>query len=308
MATGSRFSSYYIKETKSGTTPASGKLTPFRLTSSSLDISIATLESEELRDDSETADFRLGARSVEGTVSGEMSFGTFDDLLAAALRGTWQSNVLKGGITRQSFTFVEYNADLPSGQYTIYRGCEVNSMSLSLAAESMTTVEFGIVGRSMEIADSLPAGLSLGERTTTSPMDGFSGRLLEGGQEVSVITELGLSVENSIEPRFVVGSKFSIDPSVGRRAVTGTANVYFVDNTLREKYLDEVETSITFDLIDPTDSTKKYTVKVPRVKFTEAPRPVDGEGDIMLNMGYRGLLDASVGSSIEITRVTGATF
>lgn len=303
MATGSRYSCYYVKEDVSNTTPASAKFTPFRVTSSGLDINIATLESEELRDDAETADFRLGARSVEGTVTGEMSFGTFDDLIAAALRGEWQDNVLKGGIVRQSFTFVDYNADLPSGKYTIYRGCEVNSMTFSLSAENMTTVEFGIVGRSMEIAESLPAGASIKARTTSSPMDGFSGRLLEGGQEISVITEIGLTVENDITPRFVVGSKFSIEPSAGRRAVTGTANVYFLDNKLRKKYLDEVETSIKFDLIDPSNPQQKYTVEIPRVKFTEAPRPIDGEGDIMLNMGYRGLLDPTSASSIKITRV-----
>lgn len=303
MATGSRYSCYYVKEDVSNTTPASAKFTPFRVTSSGLDINIATLESEELRDDAETADFRLGARSVEGTVTGEMSFGTFDDLIAAALRGEWRDNVLKGGIIRQSFTFVDYNADLPSGKYTIYRGCEVNSMTFSLSAENMTTVEFGIVGRSMEIAESLPSGATIKDRTTTSPMDGFSGRLRENNEEISVITEIGLTVENDIAPRFVVGSKFSIEPSAGRRAVTGTANVYFLDNKLRMKYLDEVETSIKFDLIDPSNPEQKYTVEIPRVKFTEAPRPIDGEGDIMLNMGYRGLLDPTTASSIKITRV-----
>ncbi|WPJ68569.1 hypothetical protein OMDBNIEC_00083 [Salmonella phage STP-SP5] len=303
MATGSRYSCYYVKEGKSNVTPANAAFIPFRVTSSGLDISIATLESEELRDDAETADFRLGARHVEGSVTGEMSFGTFDELLAAALRGEWKDNVLKGGIVRQSFTFVDFNADLPTGQYTIYRGCEVNSMALSLSAENMTTVEFGIVGRSMEILDALPSGATIKERTTTSPMDGFSGRLLEGGKEISVITEIGLTVENGIEPRYVVGSKYSIEPSSARRTVTGTANVYFLDNTLRKKYLDEVETSITFDLIDPTNPEQKYTVEMPRVKFTEAPRPIDGEGDIMLNMGYRGLLSPVDATSIKITRV-----
>ncbi|UPT52972.1 tail tube protein [Hafnia phage yong3] len=307
MATGSRYSCYYVKEQKSNITPASAKFIPFRVTKSGLDINIKTLESEELRDDAETADFRLGARHVEGAVTGEMSFGTFDELIAAALRSSWQDNVVKGGIERHSFTFVDFNADIPEGKYTIYRGCEVNSMAFSLSAENMTTVEFGIVGRSMEIADTLPVGSTVLERTTTSPMDGFQGRLLEGGQEISVITEIGLTVENGIEPRFVVGSKFSIDPSSGRRAVNGTANVYFIDNTLRNKYLDETETSITFDLIDPANPNQKYTVEIPRVKFTEAPRPIDGEGDIMLNMGYKGLLDPTVGSSIKITRVVEAS-
>jgi len=303
MAEGSRYSAYFVKEVVSDTTPANAKFSVFRVTKSGIDINVKTLESAEIRDDAETSDFRLGARHVEGTISGEMSFGTFDELLAAVLRGSWKDNVLKGGIERSSFTFVDYNADLPSGQYTLYRGCEVNSVNIKLSAEAMTTIEFAVVGRSMETANSLPAGTSLLERTTTSPMDGFSGSMQEAGAEISVITELGLTVENGIEPRFVVGSKFSIKPGAKRRSVSGTVNVYFEDNTLRDKFLNENETNIEFDLIDPTNPKQKYTISIPRVKFTEAPRPIDGEGDIMLNMGYRGLLDSVEKTSIMITRV-----
>ncbi|MEG0322888.1 MAG: phage tail tube protein [Raoultibacter sp.] len=304
MAEGSRYSSYYVLENESGTTPANAKFEIFRVTKSGLDINIKTLQSEELRDDAETADFRLGARHVEGSISGEMSFGTFDELIAAACRGSWgEDNILKGGIERKSFTFVDFNADLPAKPYTIYRGCEINSMNIQVSAEAMTTIEFGVVGRSMEIVQTLPAGATLNPRTIASPMDGFSGELREGGTQISVITELGLSIENGIEPRFVVGSKFSIKPGAKRRNVTGSVNVYFDDNTLREKFLNETETSISFDLMDPANPSKKYTFTVPRLKFTEAPHPVDGEGDIMLNMGYQGLLDPTTGSSIKVERV-----
>ena len=47
---------------------------------------------------------------------------------------------------------------------------------------------------------------------------------------------------------------------------------------------------------------------MPRVKITEAPRPIDGEGDIMLNMSYRGLLDQTEGYSISIQQLTPLAF
>ena len=307
MAEGSRYSSYFIKETSSGVTPATGTLKIFRATKSGLDINIATLQSEEIRDDAEVADFRLGTRHVEGTASAEFSYQTFDDLLAAALRSSFVSGVVKGGIARQSFTFIDYNADITDFPYTIYRGCEINTLAITVAASAMVGIEFGIVGRTMEQAVTLPAGLTVGARTPTAPMDGFSGALNMGGSVVDVITEMAINIENGIEPRFVVGSKFSIKPGSKRRQVTGTMTAYYEDNTLRTKFLNEQESALTIDIIDGT-SGAGYRFTMPRVKITEAPRPIDGEGDIMLNMSYRGLLDQTKGYSLSIQQLTPITF
>lgn len=307
MAEGSRYSSYYIKETSSGVTPATGTLKIFRATKSGLDINIATLQSEEIRDDAEVADFRLGTRHVEGTASAEFSYETFDDLLAAALRSSFVSGIVKGGIDRQSFTFIDYNADITDFPYTIYRGCEVNTLAITVAASAMVGIEFGIVGRTMEQTATLPAGLTVGTRTTTAPMDGFSGALNMGGSVVDVITEMAINIENGIEPRFVVGSKFSIKPGSKRRQVTGTMTAYYEDNALRTKFLNEQESELTIDIIDGTTGAG-YRFTMPRVKITEAPRPIDGEGDIMLNMSYRGLLDQTEGYSLSIEQLTPITF
>lgn len=307
MAEGSRYSSYFIKETSSGVTPATGTLKIFRATKSGLDINIATLQSEEIRDDAEVADFRLGTRHVEGTASAEFSYQTFDDLLAAALRSSFVGGIVKGGIDRQSFTFIDHNADIADFPYTIYRGCEINTMAISIAASSMVTIEFGIVGRTMEQAAALPSGLTVADRTTTAPMDGFSGALNMGGAIVDVITEMAINVENGIEPRFVVGSKFSIKPGSKRRQVTGTMTAYYEDNALRTKFLDEQESELAIDIIDGSTGAG-YRFTMPRVKITEAPRPIDGEGDIMLNMSYRGLLDQTEGYSISIQQLTPLAF
>lgn len=307
MAEGSRYSSYFIKEAVSGVTPASGTLKVFRATKSGLDIKIAALQSEEIRDDAEVADFRLGTRHVEGTATGEFSYETFDELLGAALRNDFSGNSVTGSINRQSFTFVDYNADIPDFPYTLYRGCEVNSLAITVSAAAMVGIEFGIVGRTMEQTAVLPDGLTVGTRTTTSPMDGFSGALKMGDIAVDVITEMAINLENGIEPRFVVGSKFSIKPSAKRRQISGTLTAYYEDNKLRSKFLNEQESILTVDILDGTTGAG-YRIEMPRIKITEAPRPIDGEGDIMLNMTYNGLLDQTEGYSIKITKLPPISF
>lgn len=301
MAEGSRYASYFVQEPSSGVSPENAALKVFRATKSGLDISIAALQSDEIRNDAEIADFRLGARHVEGTASAELSYGTFDDLLAAALRGTWASDMLVAGILRPSFTFVDFNADINDLPYTIYRGCEVNSMNIKISASAMVTVEFGIIGRTMEQRAALPAGWIVGSRTVTSPMDGFSGGLSANGVKNNVITELSIDIDNGIEPRFVVGSKYSIRPGAKRRNVTGSLTAYFEDNTLRLAYLNELPQAIVMTLSDGA-SGNTYEITMPKVKLTEAPRPIDGEGDIMQNISYRGLLDATASTSIKIVR------
>lgn len=302
MAEGSRYTSYFIKEATSGVTPATGALDIFRATKSGLDITIAALQSEEIRDDAEIADFRLGTRSVAGTASAEFSPVTFDPLIAAALRSQFVGNDVVGGVVRQSFTFIDYNADIPDFPYTIYAGCEINTMAISVSAAAMTTIEFGIVGRTMTQAAELPPGLTVNPRTSTSPMDGFSGALTMGADVVDVITEMAINLDNGIEPRFVVGSKFSIKPGAKRRNVTGTLTAYYEDNKLRSRFLNEQESTLVIDIIDGTTG-QGYKFTLPRIKITEAPRPIDGEGDIMLNMSYQGLLDSSTGNSIKITKI-----
>ena len=301
MAEGSRYASYFVQEPSSGVSPGNAALKVFRATKSGLDISIAALQSDEIRNDAEIADFRLGARHVEGTASAELSYGTFDDLLAAALRGTWASDTLVAGILRPSFTFVDFNADINDLPYTIYRGCEVNSMNIKISASAMVTVEFGIIGRTMEQRAALPAGWTVGSRTVTSPMDGFSGGLSANGVKNNVITELSIDIDNGIEPRFVVGSKYSIRPGAKRRNVTGSLTAYFEDNTLRLAYLNELPQAIVMTLSDGA-SGNTYEITMPKVKLTEAPRPIDGEGDIMQNISYRGLLDSTTATSIKIVR------
>lgn len=301
MAEGSRYASYFVKEASSGVSPANAVLKTFRATKSGLDISIAALQSEEIRNDAEIADFRLGARHVEGTATGELSYGTFDELMAAALRGEWVNDKLVASIKRPSFTFVDFNEDINDLPYTIYRGCEINTMSIKVSASAMVTIEFGVIGRTMEQLIDLPAGWTKEARTTTSPMDGFSGGLSANGVKNNVITELSIDMDNGIEPRFVVGSKYSIRPGAKRRNVTGSLTAYFEDNSLRLAYLNELPQKIVMVLSDGA-SGNTYEITIPKVKLTEAPRPIDGEGDIMQNISYRGLLDATEATSILIER------
>lgn len=96
----------YKKETTWGTIPAAtgpnGQ--SLRRVTSSLDLKKQTYQSQELRSDYQIADFRHGVRTVEGTISGELSVGTYGDFMATICRNSWQSVSTTGAQTTISST------------------------------------------------------------------------------------------------------------------------------------------------------------------------------------------------------------
>ena len=83
----------YKKETTFGTlpSPTTGGQT-LRRVSSTFNLTKETYQSEEIRTDYQLVDFRHGVRSVEGSVSGELSAGTYADFLASALARNWTTS------------------------------------------------------------------------------------------------------------------------------------------------------------------------------------------------------------------------
>ena len=80
----------YKKETSFGTlpSPTTGGQT-LRRVSSTFNLTKETYQSEEIRQDYQLVDMRHGVRSVEGSISGELSAGTYADFLASALARNW---------------------------------------------------------------------------------------------------------------------------------------------------------------------------------------------------------------------------
>jgi hypothetical protein len=156
------------------------------------------------------------------------------------------------------------------------------------------------VGQGASTSQNPIAGATYAAPTSTSPLDSFTGSLVEGGAVIAVITEMQLNVENGLEPRFVVGSKQSLRPSIGRSKVSGTITAYFEDSLLLDKYINETESSLDFAL--PDAAGNEYRVFLPRIKYTGGQPDVSGEGPITLSMPFVALLHPGVGATMLIER------
>jgi len=298
IATGSRHDMAYVVESVFGTTPTTPTFTPIRHTGTTIGLSKDAIESEELRQDRQIANYRHGNKSVAGDVNIELSYGTFDDLLEATLAGTWATDVLIAGTTRRSYTVERHHTDI--GKYLRSTGCSFNALSLSVAPNSMVTGSFSVIGKAFSVASTAISGSTYSAETTTAPFDSFTGSITEGGSSIAVVTSIDLSIDNGMEALYVVGSDETLLPSIGKSTVTGSITAYFEDATLIDKFIAETASSLSFVLTDQVGNS--YTVDLPNIKYNSGNPEVGGPGAITVTLDFVALYDSSTGSQIEITR------
>lgn len=302
MADGSRHSLAYVLETVYGQTPATPTFKRLRHTSTTLGLSRETLTSEELRDDRMIPDVRGGAEQIGGDIEFELSYESFDDILEAVLCGTWTGDELKAGTVRRSFTLERYFGDMLAADkpYHRFTGVEFNTMELTVTANALVTGSFGVIGRGQSLGEDIITGATYTGPTTTPVLDSFTGALREAGTTVAAVTEISLSLENGLEPRFVVGSKNSLRPSIARSNVNGTVTAYFENGLLLEKFINEEASSLEFTLPDGEGNSQTWTL--PRIKYMGGQPDTDGEGPILLQLPFQAILDPTTGTNLIITR------
>lgn len=308
MSNGSRHAMYLVAENTYGTTPTSPAMTPIRHKSTSLALSKDSLQSEELRSDRMIADFRHGNYKVGGDIAVELSYGSFDSILAAVLCGTWAlqspasgTDRLKAGTTRASFSILRNFADLESGSpYHLFKGVEFSKMTLSVKPNAIVEMALTAIGQDMSISGSGPSGATYASPSTTAPFDSFTGTISENGSPIAVVTELSLELDNGHAERLIVGDAQGLRPSIGRSNLKGTLTAFFEDTTLLSKFINETESSLSFNLVDLLGN--RYTFNCPRIKYTGGSPDVKDEGPVTLAMPFQALYDTTSATNFYIDR------
>lgn len=98
MSDSSRTQLYFLKEVTYGTTPATA-MTALRFTGESLESSISTETSNEIRSDRQVTDLIKVSEGSGGGIDLEMSYGNADTLFEGALMSTWGAALTLTGTT-----------------------------------------------------------------------------------------------------------------------------------------------------------------------------------------------------------------
>ena len=302
FAQGSRSSLAYIAETAFGTTPSTPTFAYLPFNTHSIDLTKDRVEGNEIQSDRMTRVDRHGNKQAGGSIETDLRKADFDELFESAFFSTFSTDVLKVGTTPKYFTMEDEAADI--SQYRLFTGMAVSNMSVSIAPNQMVTGSFDMVGKTMTQSGS--TGSTGGTPTAASsnqPFDSYSGTISDGGSAISIVTSIDFSLANSLAPTFVVGSDAAQSLEYGRAVVEGTMTVYYEDETLINKFLNETESSIEVSVDDPTGANS-YTFLFPRVKYNGASVPVQNPQSRLITMPFVALYDATEDTNIKLTRTS----
>ncbi|MEG1610805.1 MAG: phage tail tube protein [Bilophila sp.] len=300
IASGANHGVRYVKETTSGTTPATPVMLELKNTGCSFNLTRDTLTSNTIRSDRQIADVRTGTDKVGGSLDAELCGAEHDALLEAALAGTWTGNVLKAGKVPHSFTFERAYTDI--GQYMRFVGCYVNQLTLAVKPNAFVTASFEVVGLTAGLS-ATPLSATPTASKTTEPFDTFTGTLKIGTQEIAVVTGVDLTLANGVEAKYPVMSRSAIAVGWGKSNLSGTLSAFFTDDSLTKKFINDEKTSLEFTL---TRDGYAYAFLVPKILFTGADAAVQGESEISLNVPFQAVLDPVLATNIQITRTVPA--
>lgn len=105
------------RESTWGTAPGASGAQSMRRVESTLELTKDTYQSNEKRDDLQVADFRHGVRRVSGSLKGELSPGTYADLISAALRRDFAAVSAMTGLSITVAGTGPYTLTRASGSY-----------------------------------------------------------------------------------------------------------------------------------------------------------------------------------------------
>ena len=273
MSSGSQQGLSYAAETTAGVKPVPFNRKKLRFTSVSIDGSMTGTQSEEIRDNLISSGEYKTAVEYQGEISGELSYGTYDDLLAAAFHNDWASNVLSIGNIRKTLSILREYKD--AGGYHIFKGMQVTSMTLDVPEEGLITITFTLQGMDREpVTFTLPAG-TVAASTTTNPMTnvGVGDIMIDGDvmTDVACVTAVSMSIEFTTVAQKCLGKGLSAGKIMATGVnITGSLTLAWGDESASLNELKYTDTPITFNFPMSDDKGNKYILTVPEATTSGA--------------------------------------
>lgn len=214
---------------------------------------------------------------------------------------------LYNGTTQRAFTFERQQQDLTSPVYELFKGMQINTLSLQLQAGEIITGTFGTVGMGAAVGTSRASGATDTSASAYSVLNAASniGRLSEGGTVVSgpsYLTELGLELNNNLAGQRALGSLPNIGIRNGEISLGGSMKAYFGDSTLLGKVINDTETSIMFRAGQTDENRISYVFDIPRVKLTGTSDISGKNADRMFDGRYDAMRHETLGYTISLER------
>lgn len=272
-----------------------------RYTQSSLNLRVNNTRSAEIVPSRQIRSSRRTSRRVEGSITGELSPGTYFDHIEAVLRGT-RGAADEGflviapltGHVRRKLMVERYNSDLDKSR--LYTEMRATGFRVSVPAEGNSTIEIMFLGRNRRTvsAGSAPYLTGPTAATTTEVCNSLSGSISIDGTPIGLVTAATINVMNASEAPSVLGQAFPPDVLLGTTAVDGTLT-FLLDDTDTAATLFENETEFALELVltNATTGGDSVTFTLPRCKLNSGDEDTRGDLSQPVQCAFQALENLS---------------
>lgn len=256
---------------------------------------IATNNDQEARITAITSATVMTIIATDGSTIFTNETGDGDETLDAT------GEVVKIGTSLRTFTIERGFEDV--SQYQVFNGCAINQWSVNAQPEQMVNGNFDILGMSaaaMATSTIDDAG-GIDPAATNDPMSAFEGSLVEGASESSVVTGVNFTLNNNRSLEGVVGSKFSPDVFEGIATITGEATVFFEDEVLFNKFVNETISAMAIRT-DDLNGTDFIVMGFPAIKYTGGDMDPPPQGPVPIVMPWEAQVSSVTGTSMFVQK------
>lgn len=213
------------------------------------------------------------------------------------------THVFKAGdpdAPRPYITIEHQFTDMGTPQYFKYVGCKINSMSLSMGADSELVVTMDVVGISETIGTSSFDGSATA--VTMSRIKNNQMTLKEGGSAIANAKLADCAINwNCDTDQYVIGGGGSLGSIPdGVMSVSGNLSALFETTTLLTKAMDSTESSL--EATFTASASSALVIEFPELKYTRNSPGIEGPKGIVLSLPWGAYYDdGSDETSVMVT-------
>jgi hypothetical protein len=283
MSSGAKQIVAYAPETTAGVLPEPFNRQALRFTGFSLDGAVTGTESDEITENwMSSGEYKTGIEFA-GELNGQLSWQTYDDLLAAAFHNTWTADSLILGTLQKTFSFVRGYKD--AGGYHIFSGVSVVGLTIDVPEEGIIGVTFTLQGRNRKpVTFTLPAGTVTAANKNKLMTNVGVGDVTIDGQpmaDVACATAFSLSMEFSYNAQKCFGKGLSVGKIIENGVtITGSVTLAWGDEAAALNELKYNNSSIALKIPLSDDAGNTYTIEVPEATIS-GEMPSGSRGDLL---------------------------
>lgn len=280
------FSTYLAKEDDSG--DIVDPLQPIRCSENGIEGAVEKIESEvKLPNSRIKSTPENGAESSSGDISTEFNVDEQDELLASVFQNDWQDKtltqdetdagmtskkILEIGVKKTCWTMIKEFKQAPA-EWQKYTGLQINQLAITCAMDDFVKMVWSFMGDNCPRIDTtdITQGHTIGDMLKTKSLKTTSGALLYGNDFDTLVplrqaSEFDITLNNNKEATYALFETKAIEMADGDLEVSGTLDIWRVDNTATGFLNDAIDGKdkcfqISFERTDGTAKTA-YTFQI----------------------------------------------